>query len=96
MATTTKTTKVLRHHLALKNGGSRYVDIDNPIDDTEQIKTNIQSLNDEFNPSDSASFVGILVGTDYFDGDSNAVVTSCTSAEIIEITKTVTTTDIAL
>lgn len=96
MATTTKTTKVLRHHLALRNGGSRYVDIDNPIDDAEQIKTNIQLLNDEFNPTDSARFVGILVGNDYFDGDTDAVVIACTSAEIIQTTKTVTTTDIAL
>lgn len=92
MATTTKTTKVLRHHMALRNGNSRYIDIDNPIDDATQIKNNIADINNHL----GMVYAGILVGNDYFDGDTDAVVTSCTSAEIIETTKTVTTTDISL
>lgn len=95
MAVKTTTTKVLRHHMALRNGGTRYIDIDNPIDDTEQIKTNIQTLNYKLDPNDMAQFAGILVGNDFFDGDTDAVVTSCTSAEIIQTTKTVQTTDIS-
>lgn len=91
MATTTKITKVLRHHLALKNGGTRYVDIDNPIDDMLTINDNIRNLNGSLEINR-----GILVGSDYFDGDTDAVVTACTSAEIIQTTKTVITTDIPL
>lgn len=91
---TTKTTKVLRHHLSLKNGGSRYIDIDNPVDTPIAIASNINSLNGLI--SEEGSYSGILVGEDFFDGDTDAVVTACTSAEIIETQKIVTTTNITI
>ena len=96
MAQKITTTKVLRHHFALKNGGQRYIDIDNPIEDTNQIKTNIQTINANLTENQSGWYEGVLVGDAFFNGDSDAVVTSCTSAEIIETQKIVTTNTIEL
>lgn len=92
MAISTKTTKVLRHHFGLANGGTRYVDIDNPIDNATVIKENLGGLNGRL----QSDFAGILVGDSFFDGDSDAVVTQIISAEIVETTKTIQTTDISL
>lgn len=95
MATQTKTTRNLRYHMALGNGGSRYVDIENPIDDGEQIATNIENLNNKLNPEgegeDAGIYAGILASEQYFNGDTEATVTQITSAEIIEVTRTTTT-----
>lgn len=96
MAQKITTTKVLRHHFALKNGGQRYIDIDNPIEDTNQIKTNIQTINENLTEDQAGWYEGVLVSSAFFDGDSDAIVTSCTFAEIIETQKTVTTTDIVI
>lgn len=92
MATTITTTKNLRYHLGMRNGGSRYIDIENPTTDTAVIASNIATINQELDPNQSmnAIFEGILVGDAYFDGDTDAVVTSVTSAEIIETQKIVT------
>lgn len=97
MATKITTTKVLRHHFALKNGGTRFIDIDNPIDDKLTIANNISELNERFNSvSPAGIFAGMVVADSFFDGDTDAVVTSCTSAEIIETQKIVTTTDVVI
>lgn len=98
MAVKTTTSKILRHHMALKNGSSRYIDIDNPVSDTSVISANITQLNYALSGVAIAGFnvQDVLVGSDYFDGNTDAVVTACTSAEIIQTTKTVTTTDISL
>lgn len=99
MAVETITTNNLRYHFALGNGGTRFIDVENPIDDNDTIKTNINTLNERI-ISDTAigdfSLKGILVGKEYFDGDSDAVVTSITSAEKIQVQKTTTTTAVPL
>lgn len=98
MATQTTTTRNLRYHMALGNGGSRYVDIENPIDDGEQIYANIESLNNKLNPAgegqDAGIYAGILASEQYFNGDTDATVTQITLAEIIQVTKTTTTEQI--
>lgn len=98
MAQKITTTKVLRHHMSLKNGGSRYIDIDNPIDDAQVIKINISNLNTKINENDAilGRLSKILVSDEFFNGDSDAYVTACTAAEIIETQKIVTTTEVSL
>lgn len=96
MAQKITTTKVLRHHFSLKNGGKRYIDIDNPVTDTAVIKSNISNINMKLQEGVTGQYHNILVSDAFFNGDSDAVVTSCTSAEIIETQKIVTTTDVSL
>lgn len=89
MAVTTTTTYNLRYHMGLKNGGSRYIDIENPITDTSVISANITNLNTKLAPG--GDYEGILASEQFFNGDTDATVTSITSAETIKTEKTVTT-----
>lgn len=91
MATTTTTTNNLRYTFDLANGDTRYIDVENPIADTATIATNVTALS---NKIQSGDYAGILVGQDFFDGDTDAYVTKINSAEIIKITKTTETTQI--
>ena len=92
MAVTVTTTNNLRYHMGLKNGGTRYVDIENPITDTATISANIQSLNTKLAPG--GTYAGILTSEQFFNGDTDATVTSITSAEIIKVEKTTTTSTV--
>lgn len=67
MATTTTTTKNLRYHMALGNGGNRYVDIENPISDTAVIAANIGTLNTKL--GSGGEYEGILASEQFFNGD---------------------------
>lgn len=90
--TTTTTTKNMRYHMALGNGGTRYIDIENPIDNTMTIAANINTINQKL--ASGGDYEGILVSPEFFDGETEATVTSITSAEIIEVQKTVTKTNV--
>lgn len=92
MAVTTTTTNNLRYHMALGNGGTRYVDIENPITDTTVISANITALNIKLAPG--GAYEGILASEQFFNGDTDATVTQITSAETIKTEKTVTTTSV--
>ena len=92
MAVTTTTTYNLRYHMGLKNGGTRYIDIENPITDTSVISANITALNTKLGTG--GQYEGILVGEDFFNGDTDAVVNQVTSAETIKTEKTVTTNNV--
>lgn len=92
MAVTTTTTNNLRYHMGLKNGGTRFVDIENPITDTSVIAANITALNTKLGPG--GAYEGILASEQFFNGDTDAVVNSITHAETILTEKTVTTTSI--
>lgn len=92
MAVSTTITYNLRYHMGLKNGGSRYIDIENPITDTSVISANITALNGKLGTG--GQYEGILVGEDFFNGDADAVVTQVTSAETIKTEKTVTTNNV--
>lgn len=87
--TVTTTSNNLRYTFGLKNGDTRYVDIENPITDTSVINANVQALNNKIKTG--GAYNGVLVGADYFNGDSDAVVTQINKTEIIEVTKTTTT-----
>lgn len=92
MATTeTTTTKNIRFHCRLANGGSRYFDLENPTTDTAVIALNIGTLNNGFDPNDNANYVKLLASEEYFNGATDAYVTSVYSAETIEVQKTTTT-----
>ena len=92
MAVTTTTSNNLRYHMGLKNGGTRYIDIENPITDTTVISANITSLNSKLAPG--GAYEGILTSEQFFNGDTDATVTQITSAEIIQVQKTTTTTSV--
>ena len=92
MAVVTTTTNNLRYHMGLKNGGNRYVDIENPITDTTVISANITALNTKLAPG--GQYAGILTSEQFFNGDTDATVTSITSAEIIKVEKTTTTSTV--
>lgn len=92
MAVTTTTSNNLRYHMGLGNGGSRYVDIENPITDTSVISANISGINSKLAPG--GQYEGILASEEFFNGDTDATVTSITSAEIIQVVKTTTTTSV--
>lgn len=87
--TVTTTTNNLRYTMGLKNGDTRYIDIENPITDTAVINANVSALNTKI--KNGGAYNGVLVGADYFTGDSDAVVTQINKTEIIQITKTTTT-----
>lgn len=89
MATKITTTKNLRYYLGLGNGGSRYIDIENPITDTAVISANIANLNQKLAPE--GEYEGILASDQFFNGDSDAKVTAITAAETIETQKIITT-----
>ena len=78
--------------MGLKNGGTRYIDIENPITDTTVISANITSLNSKLAPG--GAYEGILTSEQFFNGDTDATVTQITSAEIIQVQKTTTTTSV--
>lgn len=90
MAVVTTTSNNLRYHMGLGNGGSRYVDIENPITDTSVINANITALNTKL----AGTYAGILASEEFFNGDTDATVTSITAAEIIQVQKTTTTTSV--
>ena len=92
MATTTTTTKNLRYHMSLGNGGSRYIDIENPITDTAVISSNITALNVKLGTG--GDYEGILTSEQFFNGDTDAKVTAITSAETITVQKTTTTQNV--
>lgn len=94
MAIQTTTTKNLRIHFSLANNGTRSIDIENPIDAPGIIQENLNAIKPKF--AAGGDYNGILVGNDFFDGDTDATVTSLASAEIINVTKTVETTDLQL
>ena len=92
MAQTVTTTNNLRYHMSLKNGGTRYIDIENPITDTSVISANISTINAKLAPG--GAYEGILASEQFFNGDTDATVTAIASAEIIKIEKTTTTTSV--
>lgn len=92
MAVVTTTTNNLRYHMNLGNGGTRYIDIENPITDTSVINANITALNAKLAPS--GDYNGILASEQFFNGDTDATVTNVYSAEIIQVQKTTTTTSV--
>lgn len=92
MATVTTITDNIRYTFDLANGDTRYIDIENPISETSVISTNIAELNTKIKSGD---YKGILVGSDYFDGDTDAYVTQLNKAELIKTTKTVETTEVS-
>lgn len=92
MAVTTTVTNNLRYHMALGNGGTRYVDIENPITDTTVINANITALNTKLAPG--GQYEGILASEQFFNGDTDATVTAINSAEIIKVEKRTTTTSV--
>ena len=95
MAVTTTTTKNIRLTMGLGNGGKRTIDIENPTTDTEVINATIGTINSKFNiPASANGYHWVLASEDYFYGDTDARVTSITAAEIIEVQKTTTTTNI--
>jgi len=89
MATVTTTTNNLRYTFGMRNGDTRYLDIENPTTDASVISANVSSLNTKIG---SGSYAGILVGQDYYNGDTDAVVVGINKAEVIKITKTTETT----
>ena len=89
MAQTISTTNNLRYHFSLKNGGTRYIDIENPITNQTTIANNITALNAKLAPS--GDYEGILTSEAFFNGDTDATVTAITSAETIQIQKSTTT-----
>lgn len=89
MATVTTTTNNLRYTFGMRNGGTRYIDIENPSTDTATTSANIAAMNTKF--QSGGDYENIMVGEDFFNGDTDAVVTSCVKAEIIQVTKTTTT-----
>lgn len=91
MATVTTTTNNLRYTFGMRNGDSRYFDIENPITDTAVISANVANINTKIN---GGNYEGILVGEDFYNGDTDATVTSITKAEIIKVTKTTDTTSV--
>ena len=92
MATTNTVTYNLRYHMGLKNGGTRYIDIENPISDTSVISANITALNTKLAPG--GDYHGILTSEQFFNGDTDATVTAITSAETIKTEKIVTTNSV--
>lgn len=91
MATVTTVTDNIRYTFDMANGDTRYIDIENPITDTSVISANVSTLNTKIQ---AGSYSGILVGSDFFDGDTDAYVTSIAKTELIKITKTTETTAI--
>lgn len=92
MAVVTTTTNNLRYHMNLGNGGTRYIDIENPITDTSVINANITTLNSKLAPG--GDYNGILASEQFFNGDTDATVTNIYNAEIIKVEKTTTTTSV--
>lgn len=92
MAQVTTTTNNLRYTFQLKNGGTRYVDIENPITDTGVISANVATLNGKVGTG--GDYEGILVDQDFYNGDTDAVVVSVLKAETIQVTKTTNTTSV--
>lgn len=92
MAVVTTTTNNLRYTMGMRNGDTRYLDIENPITDTTVITANVTALNNKVAPT--GAYAGILVGQDFYNGDTDAVVVNVTKAEIIQITKTTSTSQV--
>lgn len=91
MATVTTTSDNLRYTFGMRNGDTRYFDIENPVTDVAVISANVGNLNTKIG---SGSYAGILVGEDYYNGDTDAVVVGITKAEVIKVTKTTDTTTV--
>lgn len=92
MAVTTTVTNNLRYHMNLGNGGTRYIDIENPITDTSVINANISAINTKLAPG--GQYEGILASEQFFSGDTDAKVTAIYNAETIRTEKTVTTNSV--
>lgn len=92
MAVTTTVTNNLRYHMTLGNGGTRYIDIENPIDNAETIASNITAINNKLKPG--GQYEGILASEQFFNGDTDATVTAIYNAETIRTEKTVTTNSV--
>lgn len=92
MAITTTTTNNLRYTFGMRNGDTRYIDIENPSTDTATTNANVAQLNTDVAPT--GKYAGILVGEDFYNGDTDAVVTNVTKAEVIKIVKTTDTNTI--
>lgn len=91
MAIVTTTTDNLRYTLGMRNGDTRYFDIENPTTDVSVINANVTALNTKIG---SGSYAGIMVGEDFYNGDTDAVVTQINKAEIIKVTKITDTTSV--
>lgn len=91
MATVTTYTDNIRYTFNMANGDTRFIDIENPITDTSVISANVAALDAKIQ---TGSYSGILVGQDYFDGDTDAYVTSINKTELIKTTKITETTPI--
>ena len=92
MAVVTTVTDNLRYTFGMRNGGTRYIDVENPTTDTTVISANVAQLNTDVSPT--GKYSGILVGEDFFNGDTDATVTSVVKAEVIKVTKTTDTTTV--
>ncbi len=92
MAQKITTTNNLRYYMGLKSGGTRYIDIENPVTDTSVISANINNINNKLAPG--GDYEGILASDQFFNGDSDAKVTAITSAETIQVQKITTTNQV--
>lgn len=90
MATVTTETYNLRYTFNLANGNTRDIDIENPTTDTSVISSCTSVLNASIN-TDTGVYGGLLVDSDYFDGDSDAVVVNIARTATIKTTKIVET-----
>lgn len=88
MATVTTVTDNIRYTFDMANGDTRFIDIENPITDTLVISANIAALDAKIQ---TGSYSGILVGSDFFDGDTDAYVTKLNKTELIKVTRTTET-----
>lgn len=90
MAQVTTETNNLRYTFTLRNGKTRYIDIENPTSATAVISSNVAALNGKL--SVGGAYEGIMVDADFYNGDTDAVVVGVQKAEVIQVTKTTNTT----
>lgn len=89
MATVTTTTQNARVTFNIKNGKTRYIDIEDPTTNTAVITSIATGLDNSIKAGGTAE--GVLVADGFFDGDSDAVVIGVASVQYIEVQKTTTT-----
>lgn len=92
MATVTTETNNLRYTFQLRNGGTRYIDIENPTTATAVVSSNVAALNSKLTVG--GAYEGIMVDSDFYNGDTDAVVVGVQKAEVIKVTKTTNTTSV--
>lgn len=92
MAQVITNTDNLRYTFSMRNGDTRYIDIENPTTDTATITANVTALNGKVAPT--GQYAGMLVGEDFYNGDTDAVVVGVMKAEVIKVTKITDTSQV--